>query len=152
MSNSEDIVGRAPTSEELRFIELAAALSPVESLRRIETRSGFVLTNIGLLGTLMALAVRVGTPHDVHSRVASAITVISGFGAALFALLANMPSFRLGINRSNIEDVRSYFESQIKLKGWLTRISFLLLLVTFVSGAVALLIATLSRHRPRPPR
>jgi uncharacterized membrane protein required for colicin V production len=115
MSSSEGIVGRPPSSEELRFIQLGAALSPVESLKRIETRSGFVLTNIGLLGTVMALFVTVGVPHGTNSRAVSTITVICGFSAALFALLANMPSFRLGINPSNIEDVRRYFESQIRL-------------------------------------
>lgn len=141
MSSSDDIIGRAPSSDELRFIQLAAALSPVESLKRIETRSGFVLTNIGLLGTIMALSIKFGVSHSANSRSISTITVISGFGAAFFALLANMPSFRLRVNPSNIEDVRSYFESQIRLRGWLTRIALLLLLVTFVSGAVVLLTA-----------
>ena len=142
MTNSEDRVGRRPTPEELRLIQLAAALSPVESLRRIETRSSFVLTNIGLLGTVVALSATLGVRHGHGPGLMSTIAVISGFGAAFCSLLANAPSLRLGINPSNLKEVKDYFESQVKLRGWLTRISYLLLLLTFISGAVVLLSGT----------
>ena len=141
MTNSKDTVGRKPSSEEVRLMQLATALSPVESLRRIESRSSFVLTNIGLLGTVVALSATLGVSHGHSTRFMATIVVISGFAAAFCSVLANVPSLRW-LNPSNLDEVKDYFESQVRLKGWLMRISYLLLLVTFVSGAVVLLAGT----------
>jgi hypothetical protein len=114
--------GRRPGPHDERWVAAGAELTPAKALDRIDTKVGFVLSNIALIGTVL---VGVGVLTGTLSRLAGyePLTVTALWLILLFllcALVANLPSRRTRIDPDNLDDVRhtirsSFMEQQCGL-------------------------------------
>jgi hypothetical protein len=127
----------------------AKEITPPKALARIDTKSGFVFSNITLIGTVLAgFGVLTGTAgrlasYEPLTLAALWILVV----AVLAALVANLPSIRSHIDPENLTEVRRFYTRNIAVRGWLTRVALFLFAVAFAI-ALALLIAIAGKDDP----
>jgi hypothetical protein len=139
--------GQPSTPDDERWLAAGKELTPAKALERIDTKVGFVFTNITLIGTVLA---GVGILTGTASRLAGyeSLTIIA-LWLILFslvcALAANLPSLRTGINPDNIHAVRRFYTTNICVRGWLTRLALLLFSAAFVI-ALAIIIEVAGRQ------
>lgn len=139
--------GRPPGPEDERWLAAGRELTPAKALERIDTKVGFVFSNITLIGTVL---VGVGVLTGVSSRLAryepltmTALWLI--LLSLVCALAANLPSLRTGLDPDNLAEVRKFYTTNISVRGWLTRLALLFFSAAFVI-ALAIVIQVARQH------
>jgi hypothetical protein len=124
-------------------------LTPAKALERIDTKVGFVFSNITLIGTVLAgVGILTGTASRLVEYRPLTITALWLILLSLVcALVANLPSLRTGINPDNIDEVRKFYTTNISVRGWLTRFALLLFSAAFAI-ALVVIIQVAGRHDP----
>jgi hypothetical protein len=139
--------GRRPSLEDERWLAAGKELTPAKALERIDTKIGFVFSNITLVGTVLAGA---GVLTGISGRLAGyELLTLTALGLIFLSLVCamagNLPSLRTSINPENIEEVKDFFTANISVRGWLTRLALLLFTAAFVI-ALIIVIQVAGRH------
>jgi signal transduction histidine kinase len=153
MADATVMVAGEPVTEEDEIWEAASAeLTPDKSLARVEEKAKYVVTNVGLIGTLLTgLGVLAATQLPPESpaypfAVAAAVLAAAGVILAFFSLLLRITP---AVAPGNLTQVEAWYTDQLRRAG-IVRIAGALLLLGIVLAAVAGILAVVNRDPARP--
>ena len=123
------------------WADLAAQLTPVNSLARIDTVTARAVTTITVLGTLLtglgALAAGQFT-HSAAARDLAAATVAAAALAVASALTAQVLTITRRLNPNDLAEVQAWYRRQFTIRAYTTQAAtFLLILAALLAGATA---------------
>jgi hypothetical protein len=132
---------RPPSRSDQAWADLAAQLTPANSLARIDTVTGRAITTITVLGTLLtglgALAAGQFTASAAAQDLAAA-TVATAALAVASALAAQVLTITRHLNPVNLADVRAWYRRQFIVRAYATQAAtILLILAALLAGATA---------------
>jgi hypothetical protein len=129
--------------------KLAAEWNPEKALERIETKSGFIFSNVALVATLatgLGLAAGVRVPSRLEP-LAATIGGLLGVALAL-ALVATWPSWQTSIPLKKPDKLKMLYERRITFRGWFVRLSLLAYSGAFVAAIVLALLTVNATTEP----
>jgi hypothetical protein len=132
---------RPPTPADQAWAELAADLTPLKTLTRVDTVTARAVTTVTVVGLLLtglgaasaALPAQSGTARDL--TVAAVITAAAAVAAALTAQLLTITR---RLNPANLAEVKAWYRRQFELRAYPAQAATVLLLVSvLLAGAAA---------------
>ena len=132
---------RPPSPADQAWADLAAQLTPANSLARIDTVTARAITTITVLGGLLtglgALAAGQFTASTAAQELAAA-TVATAALAVGCALAAQVLTITRRLNPANLADVQAWYRRQFTLRAYTTQVAtVLLILAALLAGATA---------------
>ena len=132
---------RPPSRSDQAWADLAAQLTPANSLARIDTVTNRAITTITVLGTLLtglgALAAGQLTTSTAAQDLAAAAVTTAALATAC-ALTAQVFTITRHLNPANLADVQAWYRRQFTLRAYTTQAATILLIVaTLLAGATA---------------
>jgi hypothetical protein len=132
---------RPPSRSDQAWADLAAQLTPANSLARIDTVTGRAITTITVLGTLLTGLGALAAGQFTHSGAAqdlAAATVATAALAVACALAAQALTITRHLNPANLADVQAWYHRQFTLRAYTTQAATLLLIAAaLLAGATA---------------
>jgi hypothetical protein len=131
-----------PTSPaDQAWADLAAQLTPANSLARIDTVTNRAITTIAVLGTLLtglgALSAGQLTPNSAAKALAAA-TVITAAVAVACALTAQVLTITRRLNPADLAAVQAWYRRQFATRAYATQAATILLIAAaLLAGATA---------------
>jgi hypothetical protein len=123
------------------WVDLAAQLTPANSLARIDSATNRAVTTVTVLGTLLTGlgAVSAGQlTHSAAARALAATTVILAAAAVASALTAQVLTITRRLNPADLEEVRAWYRRQFRTRAYAAQIATMLLIAAALSaGATA---------------
>lgn len=150
MNAAAPIVGTPSGPDDLIWQAAAVELAPAKSLAKIETRAAFIFSNLALVGTIVAgVGLFTGTPVNASNQ-SEPVRRLFGlvFASVLFALLANLPTFKDRLSLTNLVEVERFYTGIIRRRGWCARVALLLFSVAIAYAFWIVL--RLSHVEPEP--
>ncbi len=131
---------RPPTPANQAWAELAAGLTPANSLARVDTVTARAVTTITVVGLLLtglgaasaALPAQSGTARDL--AVAAVVTAALAVAAALTAQLLTITR---GLNPANLVEVKAWYRRQFELRAYPAQAATVLLLASVLLAGAA---------------
>jgi hypothetical protein len=132
---------RPPSPADQAWADLAAQLTPVNSLARIDTVTARAVSTITVIGVLLtglgALAAGQLTPSTATRGLAAA-TVITATLAVACALTAQVLTVTRRLNPNNLADVQAWYRRQFTTRAYTTQAAtVLLILAALLAGTTA---------------
>jgi hypothetical protein len=144
---------RPPTPANQAWAELAAGLTPANSLARVDTVTARAVTTVTVVGLLLTGLGAASTALPGEPGTARDLTVAAVISAALAvaaALTAQLLTITRGLNPANLAEVRAWYRRQFELRAYPAQAATVLLLISvLLAGAAAA--ATLLASPPGPP-
>jgi hypothetical protein len=132
---------RQPSRADQTWADLAAQLTPANTLARIDTVTNRAITTITVLGTLLTGLGALAAGQFTHSTVARDLAAASVATAALAvasALAAQVLTITRHLNPANLADVQAWYRRQFTLRAYATQAAtVLLILAALLAGAAA---------------
>jgi hypothetical protein len=126
--------------------DLAAQLTPANSLARIDAVTARAVTTITIIGTLLTGlgALTAGQfAHHGAARTLAAATVITAALAVACALTAQVLTITRGLNPANLAQVQAWYRRQFTTRAYTTQAATILLTAAaLLAGATATAILT----------
>lgn len=130
-----------PSARDEAWTDLAAELTPVKSLARIDTVTARAITTVTVVGVLLTGlgAVSAALPAQPGlARVLAAAAAIAAALAVAAALIAQVLTITRRLNPANLADVRAWYRRQFELRAYPAQAATVLLLLSAVlAGASA---------------
>jgi hypothetical protein len=144
---------RPPTPADQTWAELAAGLTPANSLARVDTVTARAVTTITVVGLLLtglgaasaALLAQPGTARDL--TVAAVVTAAVAVAAALTAQLLTITR---GLNPANLVEVKAWYRRQFELRAYPAQAATVLLLVSVLLAGAAAAVTLLTSPASSP--
>jgi hypothetical protein len=132
---------RQPSRADQAWADLAAQLTPANSLARIDTVTGRAITTITILGTLLTglgvLAAGQFTSSSAAQDLAAATVAIAALAVAC-ALAAQVLTITRHLNPNDLAQIQTWYHRQFTLRAYTTQAATLLLIAaTLLAGATA---------------
>jgi hypothetical protein len=132
---------RPPSPADQAWADLAAQLTPANSLARIDTVTARAITTITVLGTLLtglgALTAGQLTSSTAAQDLATA-TVITATLAVAAALTAQVLTITRHLNPANLLEVQAWYRRQFTIRAYATQAAtIMLILAALLAGATA---------------
>jgi hypothetical protein len=132
---------RPPSPADQAWADLAAQLTPANSLARIDTVTARAITTITVLGTLLtglgALTAGQFTSSTAAQDLATA-TVITATLAVAAALTAQVLTITRHLNPANLLEVQAWYRRQFTIRAYATQAAtIMLILAALLAGATA---------------
>jgi hypothetical protein len=144
---------RPPTPANQAWAELAAGLTPANSLARVDTVTARAVTTVTVVGLLLTGLGAASTALPGESGTARDLAVVAVITAALAvaaALTAQLLTITRGLNPANLAEVRAWYRRQFELRAYPAQAATVLLLISvLLAGAAAA--ATLLASPPGTP-
>ena len=132
------------------WVDLAAQLTPANSLARIDSATNRAVTTVTVLGTLLTGLGAVSASQLTHSAVAQALaatTVILAAVAVASALTAQVLTITRHLNAANLAEVQAWYRRQFTLRAYTTQAATVLLIAAaLLAGATAAATILTSTH------
>jgi hypothetical protein len=139
---------RPPSQADQAWADLAAQLTPANSLARIDAVTGRAVTTVTVLGTLLtglgALAAGQLTSSSAARNLAAA-TVATAALAVACALTAQVLTITRHLNPQDLVQVKTWYHRQFTLRAYTTQAATLLLIAAALlagTTAVTAILAT----------
>jgi hypothetical protein len=131
-----------PTSlADQAWADLAAQLTPANSLARIDTVTNRAITTVTVLGTLLTGLGVLTAGQFTHSTAAqdlAAATVATAALAVACALTAQVLTIARHLNPANLADVQAWYRRQFSTRAYATQAATVLLIAAaLLAGATA---------------
>jgi len=144
---------RPPTPADQAWADLAAGLTPANSLARVDTVTARVVTTVTVVGLLLtglgaasaALLAQPGTARNL--TVAAVVTAAVAVAAALTAQLLTITR---GLNPANLVEVKAWYRRQFELRAYPAQAATVLLLVSVLLAGAAAAVTLLSSPASSP--
>jgi hypothetical protein len=132
---------RPPTPQDQAWAELAAELTPVKSLARIDAVTARAITTVTVVGVLLTGLGAASAALPAQPEPARALAAAAAITAALAvaaALTAQVLTVTRRLNPANLADVRAWYHRQFELRAYPAQAAtVLLLLAALLAGASA---------------
>lgn len=130
---------RPPSQADQAWADLAAELTPANSLARIDTVTARAITTITVLGTLLTglgtlAAGRLSSSGAVQDLAAA--TAITAALAVACALTAQVLTITRHLNPANLTEVRAWYRRQFGTRAYTTQAATLLLIAAALLAGV----------------
>lgn len=130
-----------PSARDEAWADLAAELTPVRSLARIDTVTARAITTVTVVGVLLTGLGAASVALPAQSGLARALAAAAAIAAALAvaaALTAQVLTISRRLNPANLSDVRAWYRRQFELRAYPAQAATVLLLLSVVlAGASA---------------